>query len=103
MPLMVAPVVGALAWRFVFADGYGMLDSLMNSFGGEVRSGSPMFGSPAGPILIAGLWMAPPLRHLGAAGWAGQPSDRAAPKRRASMAPRRARSFPIIPCRCSGR
>ena len=28
LPLMVAPVVGALAWRFMFADGYGLIDTI---------------------------------------------------------------------------
>lgn len=46
MPLMVAPVVGALAWRFVFVDGYGMINSLMNAFGGE------------GPLWFADVWLA---------------------------------------------
>ena len=35
LPLMVAPVVGALAWRFVFADGYGMIDSAAAWLGGD--------------------------------------------------------------------
>jgi multiple sugar transport system permease protein len=46
LPLMVAPVVGALAWRFVFVDGYGMIDSLAGRFGG------------AGPLWFADIWLA---------------------------------------------
>jgi multiple sugar transport system permease protein len=46
LPLMVAPVVGALAWRFIFADGYGMIDTIAQQFGGE------------GPLWFANLWLA---------------------------------------------
>lgn len=46
MPLMVAPVVGALAWRFVFVDGYGLIDSLLNAVG------------IAGPLWFADVWLA---------------------------------------------
>src|SRR5262245_54914549 len=35
LPLMVAPVVGALAWRWMFADAYGVIDSIFVTFGGE--------------------------------------------------------------------
>ena len=64
MPLMVAPVVGALAWRFVFADGYGMLDSLMNSFGGEGPLWFADVWLARATILIASLWMALPFDIL---------------------------------------
>jgi multiple sugar transport system permease protein len=46
LPLMVAPVVGALAWRFMFADGYGMIDTIAHHLGGE------------GPLWFANLWLA---------------------------------------------
>lgn len=62
MPLMVAPVVGALAWRFVFVDGYGMIDSLMNSFGGE------------GPLWFADVWLAR-VSILTASLWMALPFD----------------------------
>jgi multiple sugar transport system permease protein len=46
MPLMVAPVVGALAWRWMFVSGYGMIDSIMSRFGGH------------GPLWFADIWLA---------------------------------------------
>jgi multiple sugar transport system permease protein len=46
LPLMVAPVVGALAWRFIFADGYGMIDTVAQHLGGE------------GPLWFANIWLA---------------------------------------------
>ncbi|MBO6717912.1 MAG: sugar ABC transporter permease [Rhizobiaceae bacterium] len=46
LPLMVAPVVGALAWRFIFADGYGMIDTVAQHLGGE------------GPLWFADVWLA---------------------------------------------
>ncbi len=46
LPLMVAPVVGALAWRFIFADGYGLIDSGLTAFGGS------------GPLWFADVWLA---------------------------------------------
>jgi ABC-type sugar transport system permease subunit len=38
LPLMVAPVVGALAWRFIFADGYGLIDAIAEHLGSGGRS-----------------------------------------------------------------
>ena len=46
LPLMVAPVVGALSWRFMFADGYGMIDTIAQHLGGE------------GPLWFANVWLA---------------------------------------------
>lgn len=46
LPLMVAPVVGALAWRFMFADGYGMIDTVAGAFGYD------------GPLWFANVWLA---------------------------------------------
>lgn len=64
MPLMVAPVVGALAWRFVFVDGYGMIDSLMNSFGAEGPLWFADVWLARASIVIASLWMALPFDIL---------------------------------------
>ena len=46
LPLMVAPVVGALAWRWMFVSGYGMIDSIASWFGGH------------GPLWFADVWLA---------------------------------------------
>jgi multiple sugar transport system permease protein len=64
MPLMVAPVVGALAWRFVFADGYGMIDSLMTSFGADGPLWFADVWLARASIVIANLWMALPFDIL---------------------------------------
>ena len=64
MPLMVAPVVGALAWRFVFVDGYGMIDSLMNTFGGDGPLWFADVWLARASIVIANLWMALPFDIL---------------------------------------
>jgi multiple sugar transport system permease protein len=64
MPLMVAPVVGALAWRFVFVDGYGMIDSLMNTFGGDGPLWFADVWLARATIVIANLWMALPFDIL---------------------------------------
>lgn len=64
LPLMVAPVVGSLAWRFIFAEGYGMLDSLLAILG----SGGPLWFADVwlarATIVIANLWMALPFDVL---------------------------------------
>jgi multiple sugar transport system permease protein len=74
---MVAPVVGALAWRFVFVDGYGMIDSLAGRFG----AAGPLWFADVwlarATIVIANLWMALPFDVLVLlAGLASLPEER---------------------------
>ena len=64
LPLMVAPVVGALAWRFVFVDGYGMIDSLAAYFGGEGPLWFADVWLARATIVVANLWMALPFDIL---------------------------------------
>lgn len=76
LPLMVAPVVGALAWRFIFVDGYGLIDSLFGLFGAS----GPLWFSDIWlarvTIVVANLWMALPFDILVLlAGLASLPSD----------------------------
>jgi multiple sugar transport system permease protein len=76
LPLMVAPVVGALAWRFIFADGYGLIDSALTALGG----GGPLWFADVwlarSTIVIANLWMALPFDILVLlAGLASLPTD----------------------------
>ncbi len=76
LPLMVAPVVGALAWRFVFVDGYGMVDSIAAWLGTD----GPLWFSDVWlarvAILIANLWLALPFDVLMLlAGLASLPSE----------------------------
>lgn len=64
LPLMVAPVVGALAWRFMFADGYGMIDTIAQHLGGD---GPLWFANKwlaRATIVIANLWLALPFDVL---------------------------------------
>lgn len=76
LPLMVAPVVGALAWRFIFVDGYGMIDSLFGLF----SASGPLWFSDVWlarvTIVVANLWMALPFDILVLlAGLASLPTD----------------------------
>ena len=92
---MVAPVVGALAWRFIFADGYGMINSLAASRRRAARSGSPTSGWRGSRIVIANLWMALPFDILVLlAGLASLPPSRS--RRRRSTAPRLRRCLSLV-------
>jgi multiple sugar transport system permease protein len=64
LPLMVAPVVGALAWRFMFADGYGMIDTLMQELGHEGPRWFADVWLARATIVIANLWLALPFTVL---------------------------------------
>jgi ABC-type sugar transport system permease subunit len=64
LPLMVAPVVGALAWRFMFADGYGMIDTIAQYFGGEGPLWFANVWLARATIVIANLWLALPFTIL---------------------------------------
>ena len=81
LPLMVAPVVGALAWRFVFGDGYGMIDSLAAWLGGDGPLWFADIWLARAAILIAGLWLALPFDILlllaGLASLPGEPMEAA--------------------------
>lgn len=62
MPLMVAPVVGALAWRFIFVDAYGLIDSVFARLGGD------------GPLWFSDIWLAR-ITVLAAQLWLALPFD----------------------------
>jgi multiple sugar transport system permease protein len=64
LPLMVAPVVGALAWRFVFVDGYGLIDSLAASLGGNGPLWFADVWLARTTVVVANLWMALPFDIL---------------------------------------
>jgi multiple sugar transport system permease protein len=64
LPLMVAPVVGALAWRFIFADGYGLIDSLLAAVGADGPLWFADVWLARATIVIANLWMALPFDIL---------------------------------------
>jgi multiple sugar transport system permease protein len=76
LPLMVAPVVAGMAWRFLFSDGYGLINSLL----GEVGIHGPSWLSSAwaarSSVLVANLWLALPFDILVLlAGLANLPHD----------------------------
>lgn len=60
IPLMIAPVVSGLQWRWMFADQYGIINRLISMFGIE----PPLwFTSPGGSwiaIIVGNLWLATP-------------------------------------------
>jgi multiple sugar transport system permease protein len=64
LPLMVAPVVGALAWRFMFADGYGLIDTIAGYFGGHGPRWFANVWLARAAVLIANLWLALPFDIL---------------------------------------
>jgi multiple sugar transport system permease protein len=64
LPLMVAPVVGALAWRFMFADGYGMIDTIFQYFGSEGPLWFANVWLARATVVIANLWLALPFDIL---------------------------------------
>jgi multiple sugar transport system permease protein len=64
LPLMVAPVVGALAWRFMFADGYGMIDTIAQHLGFEGPLWFANLWLARATIVIANLWLALPFDIL---------------------------------------
>lgn len=60
LPLMIAPVVAGLQWRWLYADQYGVINYVLSIFGikGPLWLASP-WGARAA-VLIANLWLATP-------------------------------------------
>lgn len=60
LPLMVAPVVSGLQWRWLFADQYGIINHLLSLIGVE----APLWFTTAqgswATIIAANLWLATP-------------------------------------------
>lgn len=64
LPLMVAPVIAGLAWKFLFSNGFGLVNSLLAAIG---ISGPSWFASPwlaSVTVVIANLWLAVPFDTL---------------------------------------
>jgi len=60
LPLMVAPVVAAMAWKFLFSPGYGLVNEGLSLFG---LHGPAWFASPWGArttVLVTNAWLALP-------------------------------------------
>ena len=64
LPLMVAPVVGALAWRWMFADAYGVIDSAFAAIGADGPLWFSNIWLARATIVIANLWLALPFDIL---------------------------------------
>lgn len=76
LPLMVAPVVGGMAWRFLFSNGYGLINSLLGDVGihGPSWLGTPWLAR--GSVMVPNLWLALPFDVLVLlAGLANLPHD----------------------------
>ncbi|GGG08578.1 carbohydrate ABC transporter permease [Paenibacillus abyssi] len=60
LPLMIAPVVSGLQWRWLFADQYGVINSVLSMIGidGPLWMGSVWGARTA--VLIANVWLATP-------------------------------------------
>lgn len=60
LPLMIAPVVSGLQWRWLFADQYGIINYLLSLIGikGPLWLASPWGAKSA--VLIANVWLATP-------------------------------------------
>jgi len=60
IPLMIAPVVASMAFRFLFADGYGLVNGGLQLLGLPTPSwfGTPWLARTA--VLITNLWLAVP-------------------------------------------
>jgi ABC-type sugar transport system permease subunit len=92
LPLMVAPVVGALAWRFIFVDGYGLIDSLASHFRRRRAVWFADVWLARATIVIAQPVDGAALRHPGAAGGLPPARPPTRSRRRRSTARRRRRS-----------
>lgn len=60
VPLMVAPVVSGLQWRWLFADQYGIINALLNKLGFEAPLWFTQVSTSWVTIIVANLWLATP-------------------------------------------
>jgi multiple sugar transport system permease protein len=98
LPLMVAPVVGALAWRFMFADGYGLIDTIAQHLGGEGPLWFANVWLARATIVITNLWLALPFDILVLlAGLTALPTDPIEAARVDGASPRQVLTMVILP------
>lgn len=60
VPLMVAPVVSGLQWRWLFADQYGIINHLLERIGIEAPLWFTTIPTSWITIIVANLWLATP-------------------------------------------
>lgn len=60
LPLMVAPVVSGLQWRWLFADQYGIINHLLSLLGIEAPLWFTSANGAWATIIVANLWLATP-------------------------------------------
>lgn len=60
VPLMVAPVVSGLQWRWLFADQYGLINYLLSFLGIEAPLWFASASASWAAIIVANLWLATP-------------------------------------------
>lgn len=64
LPLMIAPVVGGMAMRFLFSDGYGLINSLLGQIGITGPSWLASAWLARGSVMVSNLWLALPFDVL---------------------------------------
>jgi len=76
LPLMIAPVVASLAWKFLFSHGYGLVNRGLDIIGLPTPSWFADVWLARGTILVTNVWLALPFVVLVLlAGLANIPSD----------------------------
>jgi multiple sugar transport system permease protein len=60
IPLMIAPIVASLAFKFLFSDGYGLINSGLQGLGIHPPSWFAEVWLARGTILVTNLWLALP-------------------------------------------
>jgi multiple sugar transport system permease protein len=60
VPLMIAPVVASLAFKFLFSDGYGLINAALSASGLPAPSWFADVWLARGTILVTNLWLALP-------------------------------------------
>ncbi|MFF2315322.1 carbohydrate ABC transporter permease [Arthrobacter sp. NPDC058097] len=60
IPLMIAPIVASLAFKFLFSDGYGLVNAGLQAIGIHPPSWFAEVWLARGTILVTNLWLALP-------------------------------------------